>query len=91
MEENRICPEIKEFKRGVGILIKELNVSVVPVSIRGTYNAWPLHKTLPKPARVEIIFGKKMSAQDLIADKPETPDIYQTIADTLRAEVINVI
>ncbi len=82
--------EIKEFKRGVGILIKELNVPVVPVTIRGTYNAWPTHKTLPKPAKVEIIFGKKMSLEDFIGDKTENLDIYQTIADTLREKVINV-
>ncbi len=81
---------IKEFKRGVGILIKELNVSVVPVSIRGTYKAWPAHKTLPKPAKVEIIFGKKMRLQDLLSTKTAGIDIYQNIANTLRAEVIKL-
>jgi long-chain acyl-CoA synthetase len=82
--------EIKEFKRGVGILVKELNVPVIPVSIRGSYNAWPTHKTLPKPAKVKIIFGKKMSLEDLIADKVDSIDIYQSIADTLRQEVIKL-
>ncbi len=82
--------EIKEFKRGVGILIKELSVSVVPVYIRGAYNAWPIHNTFPKPAKVEIIFGKKMSLEDLLSDKAKSLDIYQTIANSLQKEVIKL-
>ncbi len=82
--------EIKEFKRGVGILVKELNVPVIPVYIRGSYNAWPTHKILPKPAKIEIIFGKKMSPEDLIGDKADSIDIYQSIADSLRAEVLKL-
>ncbi|HYA86028.1 MAG TPA: AMP-binding protein [Nitrospirota bacterium] len=49
---------IKEFKKGVGIIAKELNIPVVPVAIKGTYAMLPSGKRFPRPARVCVTFGK---------------------------------
>jgi 1-acyl-sn-glycerol-3-phosphate acyltransferase len=82
--------EIKEFKRGVGVLIKELNVDVVPVYIRGTQNAWPAGKAFPRFAKVEVIFGEKISVEELTANQPAETDTYQNIANNLRQKLINL-
>jgi long-chain acyl-CoA synthetase len=49
---------IKEFKKGVGIISKELNIPIVPVAIRGTYEMMPTGRILPRPAKVDVTFGK---------------------------------
>lgn len=52
--------KLKEFKKGVGIIAKELNVPVVPAAIRGTYEMLRAGASVPRPAKVSIIFGKPL-------------------------------
>jgi long-chain acyl-CoA synthetase len=49
---------IKEFKKGVGIIAKELNIPLIPVAISGTYEMLPPGRRFPRPARVRVTFGK---------------------------------
>ncbi len=49
---------LKEFKKGVGIIAKELSVPVIPVAIQGTYRMLAPGKAFPRPAKVRITFGK---------------------------------
>ena len=50
--------KLHEFKKGVGIIARELNVPIVPVAIRGTYEMLAPGKTVPVPAKVTVTFGK---------------------------------
>jgi long-chain acyl-CoA synthetase len=50
--------KIKEFKKGTGIIAKELNIPIVPVAIRGTYEMLPAGSSFPRPAKIDIFFGK---------------------------------
>ncbi|HSQ78719.1 MAG TPA: 1-acyl-sn-glycerol-3-phosphate acyltransferase, partial [Nitrospirota bacterium] len=49
---------IKEFKKGVGIIARELNIPVVPVAINGTYEMLAAGKKFPRPAKISVSFGK---------------------------------
>ncbi|HCD38518.1 MAG TPA: hypothetical protein DEQ77_07345 [Candidatus Omnitrophica bacterium] len=80
--------EIQEFKRGIGILIKELQVDAVPVYIRGAYEAWPPYAMFPSFGKIEVVFGKAASSEALGFSQGETIDMYQNIADNLRARLI---
>lgn len=82
--------ELKEFKRGIGILIKELNVNVIPVYIKGAYQAWPPQRTLPHLGKIEVIFGKKLTPEELSANCEKEIDIYQNIANNLRKEALKL-
>ncbi|RKY39255.1 MAG: hypothetical protein DRP72_00305 [Candidatus Omnitrophota bacterium] len=77
---------IGEFKQGIGILIKELDIKVVPVYIKGTYQAWPCYRKFPKLFPVTVIFGKSQNLEDLIT-KECIVDIYRNIVDNLRKKV----
>ncbi len=81
---------IKDFKPGIGILAQELNIPVVPVYIDGAYAAWPPAKILPRPRRIRVFFGKPLFPQELRAASRENLDIYQTIAHTLKNELIKL-
>ncbi len=49
---------IKPAAEGVGSLVMEANVPIVPVGLNGFYQAWPRHKKLPGIARCHIKIGK---------------------------------
>ncbi len=49
---------IKDFKKGVGIIAKELDVPLVPVTLTGTYEMMRAGKLIPRPGRVTVAFGK---------------------------------
>jgi long-chain acyl-CoA synthetase len=45
------------FKPGLGIMVKELGIPVVPVRISGTYQVLPHHARWPKRGKVTVTFG----------------------------------
>lgn len=69
---------MKEFKKGIGILSKELNVPIVPAGINGTYEMMPPGKSLPRPAKVSISFGRPIYPEGMT---------YEEIVAKLRKEV----
>ena len=54
-----------EFKKTFAILSKELNVPVVPVAIRGAFEALPTGSLLPRPfRRISVCFQPPVFPQD---------------------------
>lgn len=48
--------ELGEFKKTFAILSRELNVPVVPVSIKGAFEAMPKGNRFPRPHKVQVEF-----------------------------------
>jgi long-chain acyl-CoA synthetase len=71
--------KLHEFKKGVGIIAKELNVPIVPVAIRGTYEMLAPGKTVLKPAKVTVTFGKPILPGDRDYDGI-VKDLYEKVA-----------
>ncbi|RKY35428.1 MAG: hypothetical protein DRP78_05475 [Candidatus Omnitrophota bacterium] len=84
--------QVKEFKKGVGILSKELKIRIVPVYINGTFRAWPRTKRFPKFCPLEIIFGKPCNAEELknIGMSLGVDNDYAAIARGLREKVLEL-
>jgi long-chain acyl-CoA synthetase len=84
---------LRTFKKGVAVLAKELNIRLVPVFIRGSYEAWPAHAVWPRPYPVTIGFGRSYDAAELkeegLALQPGAPD-YEAITLGLREAVIEL-
>jgi long-chain acyl-CoA synthetase len=78
-----IDSNVQEFKKGVGILAKELNIPLIPVYIKGSHFAWPRTKRFPQIHRLRIIFGKPVYWQDLGSD-------YASITKGLRQAVLEL-
>jgi long-chain acyl-CoA synthetase len=85
--------EVGEFKKGVAILAKELDVKLVPVYIQGSYEAWPPGATLPRPYPIRVVFGREHSWEQLKERgreiDPEASD-YDAIRLGLREEVLRL-
>lgn len=85
--------EVGQFKKGVAILARELDVKLVPVYIQGSFEAWPPGVRLPRPHPIRLCFGRKHSWQELKARGlkigPKATD-YDAIRLGLREEVLRL-
>ncbi|MDD5729697.1 MAG: AMP-binding protein [Candidatus Omnitrophica bacterium] len=79
--------KIVKFKGGIGILAKELNVTLVPVYIKGAFEAWSRHKMLPSPSKIEVTVGKSFTCADLPV---KTEEEYDAVAEELRQWLIEL-
>lgn len=84
--------EVKEFKKGIGILAQELNIPLVPVYIDGSFVAWSRSKHFPKPHKIRVICGKSCTTDELltIGKILGAKDDYEAIAKGIREKVINL-
>jgi long-chain acyl-CoA synthetase len=57
--------ELQQFKPGIGLLLEHFQVPVVPVVIHGTREAMPPGKTLPRPKKVTVEFGRALEVEEL--------------------------
>ncbi|MCK9604488.1 MAG: 1-acyl-sn-glycerol-3-phosphate acyltransferase, partial [Candidatus Omnitrophica bacterium] len=90
--QRTIDGNVKEFKKGVGILAKELNIPLVPVLITGSYESWPRTKLFPSPHPITITFGRPFAFDELKVEglKFGAKDEYEAIAFGIRQEVIKL-
>ncbi|MBC7833725.1 MAG: 1-acyl-sn-glycerol-3-phosphate acyltransferase [Phycisphaerales bacterium] len=84
--------ELKEFKRGMWLLVSRARCDVLPVAIEGAFGAWPRHR--PRPSlfghRIRINIGVPVSATDLLAFGPDAGLAHlAAIVDGLRAELLH--
>ena len=81
--------ELQAFRSGVGVLAVELDVPVIPVCLRGTFEALPKGKFVPRPKHIDVTIG---SPVDFSAVKKErgtaqAADLYRRAANELRARI----
>jgi long-chain acyl-CoA synthetase len=75
--------KVKEFKKGVGILIKELNIPAVPVYIHNSHRSWPRLSKFPRFYPIKVSFGKPFYPKDSALD-------YETLVKELRERVLEL-
>jgi long-chain acyl-CoA synthetase len=90
--QRTIDGKVKEFKKGVGILAKELNIPLIPVFITGSYASWPRTKPFPRPHPVKITFGRPFDFNELKDQglKLGAQDEYEAVALGIRQEVVRL-
>ena len=79
---------VRPFRKGVGILAKELKVPVLPVYIAGSFEAWPRGQSVPRIRRLHVRFGPVATAEALLTRQgPRAVDDAETIVMRLREQV----
>jgi long-chain acyl-CoA synthetase len=77
---------VQQFKPGVGMLLEHYPVPVVPVFIRGTYEAMPRGRFLRRLEKVTVSFGAPFEIRD-----PEvTIWSREQIVDAVRERVVRL-
>lgn len=80
--------ELMEFKKGVGILSRELGIPIVPAYIEGTFRALPRGASWPTFTGITVIFGEPLHPSDIdVTKKPEGMDAYQFLMNEVRERV----
>lgn len=88
--ERSIDGKVKEFKKGIGVIASELNVPLVPVFIKGAFEAWPRTRRFPKIHPLSIKFGNPVSKADLVKAGIAlgAKDEQEAISMAIREEIV---
>jgi long-chain acyl-CoA synthetase len=79
---------LRPFRKGVGILVGELRVPVLPAHIQGAFEAWPRGQRLPGVHAIRVRFGRPVSAEELLQGEGlRGADDAETVAQRLRERV----
>ena len=81
--ERSIDGELKDFKKGIGVIGKELNVPLVPVYIKGAFKAWPRTERFMRLNPILVRFGRPVLPSDL-------GDSEDAISEGIRKEVLKL-
>src|SRR6266852_8207274 len=73
------------FRKGAAILSIHAQAPIVPVAIEGFYEAWPRHKTFPKFARLQLVFGKPIQPPPL---NEASEAAYERLTSELKSSVV---
>ncbi len=80
---------LQEFKPGLGLIAWELQVPIIPVYIKGTYQAMPVGRLVPRRREVRVFFGSPVEMagyrSSLIPGSPN--DTYRKITSDVRRVV----
>src|SRR5262245_29607042 len=71
------------FKHGLGMLVAETNVAVVPCGLIGTFGALPSNRKVPRPVRIKLIIGEPLN----FAATPNNREGWSQIARRLESSI----
>jgi len=74
--------KITPFKAGFGLLCRRGEATVVPVVIDGAFECWPRHKKIFSPGRIEVYYGKALTAERV--KKMSDMELAEALTKTLR-------
>lgn len=84
--------ELQEFKPGVGLVAWEQKVPILPVFLKGTYDAMPAGKSMPKRFPISVIFGRmiRMREYERIAATTGKDQLYRRITAEVKDAIENL-
>ena len=71
--------QLQSFKSGIGHLVADSKVPVVPCHLEGCFDSWPPGGRFPKPTRLRIRIGKPVTFEDC----PDDRTGWNTVAERL--------
>ncbi|MFO8027249.1 MAG: AMP-binding protein [Opitutales bacterium] len=85
--EGRISPDgsLQDFQPGIGLLLKQRDLPIIPVRIEGTDEALPKGRRLPRRGEVNVRFGEALETSALRGDDGEKAPVE--VAKALREAV----
>jgi 1-acyl-sn-glycerol-3-phosphate acyltransferase len=72
------------FKHGLGMLVAETNVPVIPCGLVGTFEALPPNRKLPRPVRIKLIIGAALEFASTANNRQGWSQIGQRVESAVR-------
>ncbi|MDR3635479.1 MAG: lysophospholipid acyltransferase family protein [Isosphaeraceae bacterium] len=63
--------ELGPLKPGIAALAERARVPILPAGIAGTFEAWPRHRSVPRPHPIWVHFGRPIAPEDIAGAAPE--------------------
>jgi 1-acyl-sn-glycerol-3-phosphate acyltransferase len=79
---------MKPFKHGLGMLVAETNVPVVPCGLVGTFQALPPHRKLPRPVAIRLQIGDALEFALKANDREGWSQIAHRVESSIRKLII---
>lgn len=80
--------ELQDARPGVGKIVAEAEVQVVPAYVKGTYRAMGKGSSFPKPFKTDVFFGDPLTFDDILkreTDRNDYEAISESIMDSIRS------
>jgi len=75
------------FKHGLGMLVAETDVPVVPCGLIGTFEALPANRNLPRPVAIKLIIGDALQFGSTANDRAGWSQIAASVESRVRGLV----
>jgi 1-acyl-sn-glycerol-3-phosphate acyltransferase len=72
------------FKHGLGMLVAETNVLVVPCGLLGTFEALPPNRKMPRPVKINLVIGEPLNFAVTPNDREGWSQIAQSVESAVR-------
>ena len=72
------------FKHGLGMLVADTNVPVVPCGLIGTFEALPPHQNLPRPVAIKLVIGDALQFTSTLNDRTGWSQIATSVEYRVR-------
>ncbi len=79
--------KIRKFKPGIGKIVLETGVPVIPGFIAGANDAWPEKGWWPRPRKTAVLFGPAVDFQNAVLSDNRRKN-YQKVADDIQNAVM---
>jgi 1-acyl-sn-glycerol-3-phosphate acyltransferase len=76
---------LQRFKAGLGMLLAETNVPVVPCHLQGCFEALPANAHWPRPRRIRLTLGPSRHFADTRNDRAGWMHVAATLEEAIRA------
>ncbi len=73
---------LQPFRPGAFRLALQMEAPIVPVTIQGAFEAWPVGRRLPRPGRITVTYHPPLTRKDL------PPDADRKVQPELLAELV---
>ncbi len=72
------------FKHGLGMLVAQTNVPVVPCGLVGTFEALPPNRKIPRPVKITLVIGNRLEFASTANDREGWSQIAQNVQLSVR-------
>lgn len=78
---------LQRFHQGAFRLACSLNVPVLPVTILGGHDAWPLGQALPRPGRLSIVYHPVIAPPDATDSRAAARSLARQVRDAIASRL----
>ena len=72
------------FKHGLGMLVAETNVPVVPCGLVGTFEALPPERNIPRPVAIKLTIGDPVQFASTANDRTGWSEVARSVESRVR-------